>query len=1010
MRRIVLSVLFAAIAILTTVSATPALAHDGDFTASSQGDKDRDEDARSEAAQLTDELKAAGSRTTKQPAIQAAVASKAERRRELVNRLADTNPAAVLALALTPAERAALPANVRAAVEEHVNLDGELQVLHHDFEDGHSAYESKLVKGGQETPVKFGAAIGQAKPGDHVKTSGVALAGEDTVVTDQMVVVQSVSSVGTTGNQHTAVILVMAPGVASHTYANTTNTASLFFDASAGARSARAFYLEASYGQTTITGANGAPGSASDVYGPYTIATSSCSTSTIRSQALAAADPTLDFNAYHRVVLSIVNPACGGGVGSIRTQGVGTYDGASQRLSISWDFNGALGSTALNGKIGSTALHEYGHNIGVWHANALECGSVAIGSGTCYSDEYGDPSDVMGNSGGFGHLNGAHKDILGWLGTRAQVASTNGSYVLNPYEDGTNNVKVLKVPRTRDAGGNVNGYYYLEYRKPTANWNGFATSRPDYGNGVLVHTSGSTPLCTSVCNPDFSGSGGGGDSNIVDTQPATLSGTSDFNDAPLKQAESYVDPGAGVTMQVTSTLAGSAAVSLTFTAPQRSIQTVVYPENVGSVSGGGVFAPGQSVTLTASPAGCFQYWRENRSTQAYPNPYTFTVAADRTLEAVFTSGTCASPPANDTFPGTTVTTGQQSVNTSGATTQPGEPTSLSCGGSTVPTGRTAWYTLTPAATSQVTLTTVGSTVDTVLAVYTGNAVNGLTQVACNDDVPNATTSSVQFTGQGGTSYRIQLGGYDAEGGNAVLNVTSTAVESDPRQEGPIQVSGTLTAGGSATIAVAVKNYGTVPTPAIHPFVDGTNPAAQTWRANSPQPASATIQPGQTVTFTLQQPLASPGSWTTTAVSLWNDSTGALWKTLPANGQSQQVGFTVSMTCASPRPKVTMQTSVTGDGRLAVQLTAGAPEAGNRLTNLQFGPDARTPNPNALIDLPGIGDNRTAPTSVAVPSTPVSYTFYVRRQAANVPLTLPLTVTDYCGTWQTVVGGGAAAGF
>lgn len=1010
MRRMLFSALFAAFALLAMTTASPALAHDGEFSAASQGDNERDKDKRAEAGQLTDELKSAATRKSKLPAVQAAVTGQAERRKELINQLAQTNPAAVLQLALSPAERDALPANVRAKVEERVTVDGELQVLHHEFEDGHSAYERKLVKGGKEIPVNFGAALGQAKPGDQVRTSGIALADDPTVVTDQMVVVQSVSAVGTTGPQHTAIILVTAPGVASHTYANTAATASLFFDASVGAKSARAFYLEASYGQTIVTGANGAAGSASDVYGPYSIAATSCDTTTIRNQAFQAADAALNFNAYHRVVLSIVNPACGGGVGTIRTQSVGTYDGNSQRVSISWDYNNALGSIA-NNKIGGVALHEYGHNLGVWHANALECGSGTMTGDTCASDEYGDPSDVMGNSGGYGHLNAVHKDTLGWIGTRAQIASMNGSYTLNPYEDGATNVKVLKIPRARDGSGNVTSYYYLEYRKPTANWTSFTSGRPEYADGVLVHTTGLLPLCTAVCGPEYLGPGGGGDSNIVDTSPSSLAGTSDFNDAPIGEGQSYTDTGAGVTMQVTSTEPAGALVALSFTTPKRTIQTLVYPEGAGSVSGGGVYTPGQTVTLTASPAGCFQNWRESRVNQTFPNPYTFTVTADRVLEAVFTTGACAAPPANDNFPGATIGNGQQSVNTGGATVQSGEPTSFSCAGSTVTTGRTAWYTITPAATSQITLTTMGTSFDTVLAVYTGSAVNGLSPLACNDDVSSGElTSQVQFTGQAGTSYRVQVGGYDAVGGSAVLNVSSTVMESDPRQEGAIQISGNLTVGGSATFAVAVKNYGTVATPAIHPIIDGTNPAGQPWRASTAQPASVAIQPGQTVTFTLQQPLPSPGAWTTTAVSVWNDSTGALWKALPANGQSQQVGFTLTANCGANRPKVTMQTSLTGDGRMAVQLTVGAPETGNRLTHLQFGGDARTPNPNALVDLPGIGNNRTVPTSAAIPGTPSTYTFYVKRLAANVPLTLPLTVTDNCGTWQTVVGAGTGAGF
>ena len=84
--------------------------------------------------------------------------------------------------------------------------------------------------------------------------------------------------------------------------------------------------------------------------------------------------------------------------------------------------------------------------------------------------------------------------------------------------------------------------------------------------------------------------------------------------------------------------------------PRRSIQTVVYPAGAGTISGGGVYSLGESVTLTASPAGCFDYWREKRSQQSFPNPYTFTVGADRSLEAIFTTGTCTQPPATSRPP------------------------------------------------------------------------------------------------------------------------------------------------------------------------------------------------------------------------------------------------------------------------------------------------------------------------------------------------------------------------
>ena len=66
-------------------------------------------------------------------------------------------------------------------------------------------------------------------------------------------------------------------------------------------------------------------------------------------------------------------------------------------------------------------------------------------------------------------------------------------------------------------------------------------------DSVASSSAGSTPLCSTFCGPDYSGAGGGGDSELIDTQPNTLAGTTDFNDAPLKAGESYSDTGAGVT-------------------------------------------------------------------------------------------------------------------------------------------------------------------------------------------------------------------------------------------------------------------------------------------------------------------------------------------------------------------------------------------------------------------------------------------------------------------------------
>jgi hypothetical protein len=114
----------------------------------------------------------------------------------------------------------------------------------------------------------------------------------------------------------------------------------------------------------------------------------------------------------------------------------------------------------------------------------------------------------------------------------------------------------------------------------------------------------------------------------------------------------------------------------------------------------------------------------------------------------------------------------------GATKEPGEPSHEPAGN---PGSASVWYQWQAPASANVTITTIGSDFDTLLAVYTGNAVNGLT--ACptckNDDIDtNAGNlqSSVTFTATAGTVYKIAVDGWCCAGeetGNIVLNWNQT---------------------------------------------------------------------------------------------------------------------------------------------------------------------------------------------------------------------------------------------
>ena len=61
---------------------------------------------------------------------------------------------------------------------------------------------------------------------------------------------------------------------------------------------------------------------------------------------------------------------------------------------------------------------------------------------------------------------------------------------------------------------------------------------------------------------------------------------------------------------------------------------------------------------------------------------------------------------------------------------------------------------------RVTLTLAGSNFDTTLGVYTGTALNGLTQVAANDDYDGNLFSRVTFTATQGVTSQIAVDGYN----------------------------------------------------------------------------------------------------------------------------------------------------------------------------------------------------------------------------------------------------------
>ena len=142
--------------------------------------------------------------------------------------------------------------------------------------------------------------------------------------------------------------------------------------------------------------------------------------------------------------------------------------------------------------------------------------------------------------------------------------------------------------------------------------------------------------------------------------------------------------------------------------------------------------------------------------------------------AITLKGSVTMPgPANDAFSSATAVTGTSFLaegNNTGATVEVGEPKHAGQTG-----GRSAWWTWTAPGNGTLTVTTQGSTFDTLLGVYAGSALQSLTRIGSNDDETSSVrTSRVAITVAGGTVYRIAVDGYLGEQGTIRLAGTFQA--------------------------------------------------------------------------------------------------------------------------------------------------------------------------------------------------------------------------------------------
>jgi 6-phosphogluconolactonase len=141
--------------------------------------------------------------------------------------------------------------------------------------------------------------------------------------------------------------------------------------------------------------------------------------------------------------------------------------------------------------------------------------------------------------------------------------------------------------------------------------------------------------------------------------------------------------------------------------------------------------------------------------------------------------------------------------TVGSTSETGEPNHA---GASTPV-HSVWCKWTAPASAPVRIDTTGSSFDTTLAVYTGSAVNALSEVASNNNIAATTLQSrVTFNAVSGTTYMIAVAGAAGATGNYVLNWWQ-APASPPLLAAILPTTRSVVTGTLATAFATIINAG-----------------------------------------------------------------------------------------------------------------------------------------------------------------------------------------------------------
>jgi hypothetical protein len=772
--------------------------------------------------------------------------AKAEKRQQHLAMMIEKDPGQVLRLRVPKRIRNNMPPAVQPLVEDEVTAEGEMEVLHEDRPDG-SRYHHFLRTSNERLVLHFAGEAPTLKTGHRVRIKGVrvkhavAMAGGSGGLQTLAAPLSN-----TFGVQSTLVILVNFQDNAAQPFTTDYARTVVF-------TSTNDWDRENSFQQTWLTG---------DVHGWFTIPMSStvCDYNTLASQAKAAASAAgVNLANYKRYVYGFPRNACG-------WSGLGTVGGFPSQSWINGSFNLRV--------VG----HEMGHNLGLWHSKALECGATTIGT-SCTSIEYGDTLDIMGSSSG--HINAFQKERLGWLNSGSSppitTVLTSGTYMIDAYEPAGSSAKALKVLRSTESTGKRN-WYYIEYRRPIG-FDSFVNGNSNVMNGVVIHQGSEVSSDSSF---------------LLDMTP----GTSSWNDPALTIGQSFVDPAAGVTIDVAWVNSTTAAVNVSMGSSPPCVRA--NPTMTVTPSESQWVPAGTAVTYTLSVTN-----RDNGGC----------TAGTFDLHATAPTGWAA------TFATTPLTAAPGA--TASATVTVTSPASLGDG----------FYTIGLSATNRAASTFTASSSVTYVVQNLAVVAPTITAQPANMSVvaPGTVTFYIIATGTAPLSYQWQKNGINILGATGASYTTPATSITDSGTSYRVVVSNSA---GSVTSSTVTLSVGVGPTITSQPAnITVTAPAAATFSVTATGSAPLNYQwqkngvniPGATSTSYTKSPTstASSGIYRVVVSNIVSSVTSSE-ATLTVNGGAVALTFTYNGMLRDKVGQNNRATSADGalDGTFTLTLAGG----------------------------------------------------------------------------------------